>query len=103
MEVVRVKRAGAAAPAVLWSRAMSGPKRLRGGRLSGRTASRSPSKVAEAAVKHESRARPSGDVTLTLRITICRANVEQLTTRAIREGKKLNAVVAESLEAELVG
>jgi len=40
---------------------------------------------------------------LSLRITICRAHVEQITTRAIREGKNLNAVVAESLEAEPAG
>ena len=50
-------------------------------------------------MKHEGRVGPGGDVTLTLRITISRAQAEQLTARAIREGKNLNALIAEIIEA----
>jgi hypothetical protein len=50
-------------------------------------------------VKHEARARPGGDVTLTLRIGLSRAQAERLTARAIREGKNLSALIAEIVEA----
>ena len=36
---------------------------------------------------------------MTLRITLSRAQAERLTARAINEGKNLNALVAEILEA----
>ena len=82
---------------------MSNPKRLRGGAPKPRIAYRSTSKVAEAAVKHEGRAKLGGDVTLTLRLILSRAQAEQLTARAIRKGKNLNALVAEILEVDPTG
>jgi len=42
-------------------------------------------------------------VTLTLPFTISRARAERLTACAIREGKNLNALDAEILEAEQAG
>ena len=76
---------------------MSGSKR----QVPGREAkSRSPSKVAEAAVKSEGHARPGGDVTLTTRITLSRAQAGRLTALAIHEGKNLSALIAEIVEAE---
>jgi hypothetical protein len=42
---------------------------------------------------------PGGRVKLTLSVTLSRAQAERLTARAIAEGKNLNALVAEILEA----
>jgi len=60
-----------------------------------------PGRVAEAAVAHEARVNPSapGKVKLTLTVSLSREQAERLTTRAIREGKNLEALVAEILEA----
>ena len=50
---------------------------------------------------HEKTATPSGDkVKLTLTVSLSRPQAEKLTARAIREGKNLEALVAELLEAE---
>ncbi len=50
---------------------------------------------------HEKAAIPSGDkVKLTLTVSLSRQQAEKLTARAIREGKNLEALVAELLEAE---
>ena len=54
-------------------------------------------------MKHEGRAKLGGDVTLTLRLILSRAQAEQLTARAIRKGKNLNALVAEILEVDPTG
>ena len=56
-------------------------------------------KIVRAAVAHESRPAPGGEVALTLRIVLSRTQAERLTARAIREGKNLNALVREILEA----
>ena len=50
---------------------------------------------------HETRAIPSAPdkVKLTLTVFLNREDAERLTTRAIREGKNLEAMVAEILEA----
>ena len=45
------------------------------------------------------RAVLGGEVKLTLRVTLSRAQGERLTARSISEGKNLNAPVAEILEA----
>jgi hypothetical protein len=57
--------------------------------------------MAEAAIAHEGRAIPSapGKVRLTLTVALDRAHAERLTARAIREGKNLEALVADILEA----
>ena len=48
---------------------------------------------------HEAQASPSGDkIKLPLTIALSRAQAESLTARAIREGKNLDALVAEILE-----
>jgi len=60
---------------------------------------RSPESIAHAAVGHEGQAAPSGKVKLTLGITLSRAQADGLTARAIAEGKNLDALVAEILEA----
>jgi hypothetical protein len=44
-----------------------------------------------------------GKVRLTLRITLSRGQGERLAARAIREGKNLDALVAEILEATPTG
>jgi hypothetical protein len=53
-------------------------------------------------VAHEARAIPSAPdkVKLTLTVFLHRADAERLTARAIREGKNLEALVAEILEAD---
>ena len=56
-------------------------------------------KIAKEAVANEGEQTRSGEVALTLRITLSRAQAERLTARAISEGKNLNALVAEILEA----
>jgi len=60
---------------------------------------RSSEKIARAAVAHEGQAVLGGEVKLTLRVTLSRAQGERLTARSISEGKNLNAPVAEILEA----
>ncbi len=58
-----------------------------------------PQEAARAAMAHEPRATPSGDkVKLTLSVSLSREQAEHLTARAIREGKNLDALVAEILE-----
>ncbi len=53
---------------------------------------------------HEPKATPSGNkVKLTLTVLLSRQRAEHLTARAIREGKNLEALVAEILEAEADG
>ncbi len=59
-----------------------------------------PEQAARAAVAHEKAATPSGEkVKLTLTVFLRRRQAEKLTARAIREGKNLDAVVIEILEA----
>jgi hypothetical protein len=60
---------------------------------------RSPESVAHAAVAHEGRAEPGGKIKLTLGVTLTRAQADRLTARAIAEGKNLDALVTEILEA----
>jgi hypothetical protein len=60
---------------------------------------RSPESIAHAAVAHEGQTEPGGKVKLTLGITLSRAQADRLTARAIAEGKNLDALVAEILEA----
>jgi hypothetical protein len=62
-------------------------------------ASPSPDSIARAAVAHEGKAEPGGKVKLTLGVTLTRAQADRLTARAIAEGKNLDALVAEILEA----
>jgi hypothetical protein len=53
---------------------------------------------------HEAQASPSGDkVKLPLTISLSRAQAERLTARAIREGKNLDALVADILECAPTG
>ena len=52
-----------------------------------------------AAIGNEGDPVPGGEVALTLRITLSREQTERLTARTINEGKNLNALVAEILEA----
>jgi hypothetical protein len=53
---------------------------------------------------HEAQASPSGDkIKLPLTVSLSRAQAERLTARAIREGKNLDALVAEILEATSTG
>ncbi len=60
-----------------------------------------PEQAAQAAMALEKVATPSGDkVKLTLTVYLRRRQAEKLTARAIREGKNLEALVAELLEAE---
>jgi hypothetical protein len=60
---------------------------------------RSPESIARAAVAHDGQAEPGGKVRLTLGVTLSRAQADLLTARAIAEGKNLDALVAEILEA----
>jgi hypothetical protein len=62
-------------------------------------ARRSPETIAHAAVAHEGRTEPGGKVRLTLAVTLDRAQADRLAARAIAEGKNLDALVAEILEA----
>jgi hypothetical protein len=58
-----------------------------------------PEEAARAAMAHEAQAGPSGDkIKLPLMISLSRAQAERLAARAIREGKNLDALVAEILE-----
>ena len=58
-----------------------------------------PKELARAATAHDALAGPSGDkVKVPLTLTLKRAQAERLTARAIREGKNLDALVAEILE-----
>jgi len=58
-----------------------------------------PEELARAATAHDAPAGPSGDkVKVPLTLTLSRAQAERLTARAIREGKNLDALVAEILE-----
>ncbi len=53
---------------------------------------------------HEAQASPSGEkIKLPLTIALSRAQAERLTARAIREGKNLDALVAEILEGASTG
>jgi hypothetical protein len=56
-------------------------------------------KIVRAAVAHESQPTSGGKIALTLRIALSRRQAERLTARAIREGKNLNALIGEILEA----
>jgi hypothetical protein len=79
---------------------MSGPRRTRRTRPSKlRKPGRSPETIVKAAVAHEGQAVLGGKVRLTLRVTLSRAQAERLTARAISEGKNLDALVTEILEA----
>ncbi len=60
---------------------------------------RSPETIAHPAVAHEGQAAPGGKVKLTLGVTLSRVQADRLTARAIAEGKNLDALVAEILEA----
>jgi hypothetical protein len=60
---------------------------------------RSPESIAHAAVAHEGQPEPGDRVKLTLGVTLSRAQADRLTARAIAEGKNLDALVAEILEA----
>lgn len=59
----------------------------------------SPESIAHAAVAHEGQVEPGGKVKLTLGVTLSRAQADRLTARAISEGKNLDALVGEILEA----
>jgi ribosomal protein S24E len=60
-----------------------------------------PEKAARAAIDHEATATPSREkVKLTLTVFLDREQAERLAARAIREGKNLEGLVAEILEAE---
>lgn len=64
-----------------------------------RSGPHTPEELAKAATAHDAPAGPSGDkVKLPLTLTLSRAQAEHLTARAIREGKNLDALVAEILE-----
>jgi len=56
-------------------------------------------KMVRSAVAHESQPTSDGKVALTLRVALSRRQAERLTARAIREGKNLNALIGEILEA----
>jgi hypothetical protein len=60
-----------------------------------------PEQAAKAAIAHETRSIPSSPdkVKLTLTVSLSREQSERLTAQAIREGKNLEALVAEILEA----
>jgi len=59
-----------------------------------------PEEIAQAATAHDIPAGPSGaKVKVSLTLSLSRAQVEHLTARAIREGKNLEALVAELLES----
>jgi hypothetical protein len=66
-----------------------------------RTSAPSSDKIAKAAVGNEGEPSRSGEVALTLRITLSHAQAERLTARAIRDGKNRNALVGEILEDAL--
>jgi hypothetical protein len=56
--------------------------------------------TAKAAIAHEAMAAPSRDkVKMSLTVFLSREQAERLTAKAIREGKNLEALVAEILEA----
>ena len=79
---------------------MSAAKRARPTPKPGKSRSpRSPASMAKAAIEHEGRPEPGGKVTLTLGVTLSRVQAERLAARAIAEGKNLDALVAEILEA----
>jgi hypothetical protein len=62
-------------------------------------ASRSPEEVARAAVAKRP-TTPAGRVSYTLTLAFPRKVAEALTARAIREGKRLDALIAEILEGD---
>jgi hypothetical protein len=64
-----------------------------------RKSARSSETISRAAVAHEGKATLGGKIKLTLRVTLNRTQAERLTARAINEGKNLDALVAEILEA----
>jgi hypothetical protein len=79
---------------------MSGPRRTRRTpRPKPRKSAGSPETIGRAAVAHEGETVLGGKVKLTLRVTLSRAQADRLAARAIREGKNLDALVAEILEA----
>jgi hypothetical protein len=83
---------------------MSAAKRARPAPEPGRSRPpRSAKSIAHAAVAHEGRAMPGDRVELTLGITLSRAQADRLTARAIAEGKNLDALVSEILEAAPTG
>ena len=68
-------------------------------RTSKQSSPHTPEELARAATAHDAPAGPSGDkVKVPLTLTLSRGQVERLTARAIREGKNLDALVAEILE-----
>lgn len=81
-------------------RAMTAPRKTGGRpRPNRRKVAGSAETIGRAAVAHEGEPVPGGKVKLTLRITLSRTQGERLAARAIREGKNLDALVAEILEA----
>jgi len=79
---------------------MSGPRRTRRTpRPQPRNSAGSPETIGRAAVAHEGQAVLGGKVKLTLRVTLSRTQAERLAARAISEGKNLDVLVAEILEA----
>lgn len=63
-----------------------------------------PEQAARAATEHETSGTVSPDkVKLTLTLYLSRQQAEHLTAKAIREGKNLEALVAEILEASPTG
>jgi hypothetical protein len=76
-------------------------KMNKGGRVDGGRAAARPSRpdtVARAAVAHEPASSAPGDkVRLELTISLGRREAERLTAKAIRDGKNLEALVAEIL------
>ena len=65
-----------------------------------RSRARTPEEVAQVATERDVSVGPSGDkVKVSLTLTLGRAQVEHLTARAIRQGKNLEAFVAEILES----
>ena len=79
---------------------MSAPRRPRAGsRARPHPPAPSPESIGRAAVAHEGEAVLGGKVKLTLRLTLSRARAERLAARAVSEGKNLDALVSEMLEA----
>jgi len=65
-----------------------------------RPRAQTPEEIAQAATAHDIPAGPSGDkVKVSLTLSLSRAQVKHLTARAFREGKNLEALAGELLEA----
>jgi hypothetical protein len=79
---------------------MSGPRRARrASRARPPRPAPSPESIGRAAVAHEGEAVLGGKIKLTLRVTLSRSRAERLAARAVSEGKNLDALVSEMLEA----